>query len=170
MDVPPEGEQVLDVPLEMEKEEILKPDVLEDIHKLWDVFTIENTDEAPIADLITIMKALDVEPDPDEINDLVMQADPNGEQKFTKEALIAIMEEKLRDIDTVEELEKQFMLLDKGGSGRICIPEMKQIMMTMGIKFNEEQAETFLKEAENTKDGYCDYKKLAEKLCPPKPD
>ena len=92
--MPPEGEQVLDVPLDVEKEEILKPEVLEDIHRLWEVFTVENTDEAPISDLVTIMKALDVEPDPDEVNDLIMQAS-QGEDHFTKEALIAIMEEKL---------------------------------------------------------------------------
>ena len=96
----------MDVPEEVQKEEILKPDVIEDINRLWEVFVIENKDEAHISDLVPMMKALDVEPDPDEINDLVMQADPNNEEKFSKEALIAIMEEKLRDIDTVEELEK----------------------------------------------------------------
>ncbi len=50
----------------------------------------------PIKELVTILRALDVEPvDDDEINDLVRKADPNNEGFFTKEALTLIMEDKL---------------------------------------------------------------------------
>jgi len=54
------------VPYEDEKEQILKPEVVADIHALWDVFVTEGTDVVPIVELVTIMKALDVEPVDDE--------------------------------------------------------------------------------------------------------
>jgi len=40
--------------------------VVADIHALWDVFVTEGTDVVPIVELVTIMKALDVEPVDDE--------------------------------------------------------------------------------------------------------
>lgn len=65
----------------------------------------DGTDVVRISRLVTMMRALDVEPvDDEDINHLVKQADPNNEGVFTKESLIAIMEEKLRDTDTIEEL------------------------------------------------------------------
>lgn len=98
------------------KEQILKPEVVADINALWEIFIDDGTDVVKISKLVTIMWALDVEPVDDvDVNNLVKQADPNNEGVFTKEALVAIMEEKLRDTDTIEELIEWFKLLDWGG-------------------------------------------------------
>ena len=78
-----------------------------------------------VDELVTIMKALDVAPQEDEINDLILLADPNKEGVFTKDALVSIMEEKLKDVDTVEDLIEQFKLLDRSGNGTIPTPELK---------------------------------------------
>ena len=166
-DIPAE---LLDVPPAEEKEEILKPEVMQDINDLWEVFVQEGTDTVDIKELVVMMKALDVRPDEEEINDLVAQADPNHEQCFTKDALVAIMEEKLRDVDTVEDLIEQFQLLDRAGSGKIPVPELKQYMQTLGRKFTDEEVQAFLKEADPKDKGECDIEKFAQFLCPPKPD
>lgn len=113
-----------------DKEQVLKPEVLADINALWDVFKHEGTDEVDINELPIIMRALDTEPKKEEIGDLVAQADQYGEGTFTKDSLIAIMEEKLRPTDTMESLLEKFDLIDKGGSRKMPTPELKQLLMT----------------------------------------
>ena len=125
----------------------------------------------PIKELVTMLRALDVDPrDNEEINDLVQKADPNNEGFFTKEALLAIMEDKLRDPDTVEALIERFKLLDRSGSGKISIPEFKQYMMVLGKKFTEEQVEEMIDAADPKGKGFIDINTFSDYLCPPKPD
>lgn len=119
-------EKVEEVPLPADdKEQVLKPEVLADIHALWDVFKHEGTDEVDIEELPIIMRALDTEPKKEEIASLVAQADQYNEGTFTKDSLIAIMEEKLRPTDTMESLLEKFDLVDKGGSRKMPTPEVK---------------------------------------------
>ena len=127
----------------------------------------EGTDVVETAELRVMLTALDIPKTilDDEMPDLIEEADPNGEGVFTKEALTAIMEEKLRDKETEEELMKRMEIIDKSGSGKISIPELKQILMTLGRKFNDEQVEEFMKTAENGKDGYCNIDKFVKAVC-----
>ena len=95
--------------LDLEEEEdpnaVLNPEIKQDINNLWEIFVTEGTDVVPVKELVTILRALDVDPwDNEEINELVRKADPNNEGFFTKEALLVIMEDKLWDPDTVEAL------------------------------------------------------------------
>ena len=51
---------------------MLKPEVKQDINNLWEIFIAEGTDVVPITELVTMLRALDVEPrDNEEINELV---------------------------------------------------------------------------------------------------
>ncbi len=103
----------------------MKPEVLADIHSLWEVFVDEGTDVVKICELEVIMKALNVIPRGDEINALIEKVDPNNEGIFTKDALVAIMEDKLKPTDTIEEMLEKFDLIDRTGSRKISAPELK---------------------------------------------
>lgn len=79
-----------------------------------------------------------------------------------------VMEEKLKDKDTVEDLMEQLKKLDRDKDGKIPNPEFKQFLMNMGQKMNLEQVEEFMKEADPKGDGAVDIEELAQRLCPPK--
>jgi calmodulin len=79
------------------------------------------------------------------------------------------MEEKLRDIDTLEDLLEQMKKLDRDKDGKIANPEFKQFMMNLGSKMNLEQIEEFMKEADPKGEGAVDVEELCIRLCPVKP-
>ena len=54
------------------------------------------------------------------------------------ENLKTVMEEKLKDVDTYEDLIEEFKKLDKDGDGIIPAPEFKQIMRLYGTKMTAE--------------------------------
>ena len=52
---------------EEKKEETIPPEILEDMKNVWDVFDMQATDKIPIKELRTIMRALDIDLDPKEL-------------------------------------------------------------------------------------------------------
>jgi len=48
------------------------------------------------------------------------------------------MEDKLKEVDTYEDLIEQFKKLDKDEDGKIPAPEFKQYMKNMGVKLTDE--------------------------------
>ena len=77
------------------------------------------------------------------------------------------MEEKLKDVDTVEDLIEQFKHLDRDKDGFIPIPEFKQYMLNMGGKMSAEDLEEMVKMAGG--DGTINIEEFCQALCPPKP-
>ena len=84
------------------------------------------------------------------------------------EQLKAVMEEKLKDIDTLEDLIEQLRKLDKDKDGRINNPEFKQFMMNLGSKMSLEEVEDLMKEADPKGEGAINIEDFAQRLCPPK--
>ena len=66
------------------------------------------------------------------------------------------MEEKLKDVDTYDDLIEEFKHLDKESTGKIPNPLFKQYMMTMGRKMTLEEFDDMMKEADPKGEGMVD--------------
>ena len=86
---------------------------MEDMRNIFGVFDLDNKNEVPIHELRTILRALDIDPSFDELDVMTKQIDPEQKGFFTFEALNAIMEEKLKDVDTYDDLIVELRKLDK---------------------------------------------------------
>ena len=135
---------------------------------LWSVFAMENQDRVPISELRVLMRALDLDLDPTELAEVRKEIDPNNEGFIRFENLKKVMEGKLKEVDTYEDLIKEFQLLDKDGDGKIPAPEFKQYMKNMGSKMTQEQLDEMMKEADSKGDGSVDIEEFCQRLCPPK--
>ena len=135
---------------------------------LWDVFDMDATNHVPIRELRTIMRALDIDLKPDELALVKTQIDPDQEGFIRFERLQMVMEEKLKDVDTYDDLIEQFKHLDKEASGKIPNPLFKQYMMTMGKKMTVDEFDELLKEADPKGEGMVDVEEFAQRMCPPK--
>ena len=66
MDMPPVDAEGLPInPDGQEVKSNIPPETLEDMKALWDVFDMEATNNVPIKELRTIMRALDIDLDPE---------------------------------------------------------------------------------------------------------
>ena len=116
------------------------------------------------------MRALDVPVnDDDALDKIKSMIDPDATGFITFARLIVVMEEKLKESDTVEDLMKQLTKLDRDGDGKIPSPEFKQYLMNMGNKMTSEEIEELMKEADPKGEGSVDIAEFAERICPPKP-
>lgn len=71
------------------------------------------------------MRALDFDLNPTELAECRKEIDPNNTGFIQFEMLKKVMEGRLKEVDTYEDLIKEFNLLDKDGDGRIPAPEFK---------------------------------------------
>ena len=93
---------------------------------IFQVFDPENKDQVTLDELRTIMRALDVPVmDDDALDEIKEMIDPEGTGHITFARLTVVMEEKLKETDTVEDLMEQLKKLDRDGDGKIPSPEFK---------------------------------------------
>ena len=114
--------------------------------RLWDVFDTEKTNAVPMMHLGTILRALDIDVPEDQLEELARQIDPpvthtikvqdkNGkeiEKEVTEplgfikyEKLEEILEEKLKDTETIEDFIEAMKALDTEKDGIIPAPIFK---------------------------------------------
>ena len=142
---------------------------MEDMTNLWSVFDMEKTDQVDRAHLRVIMRALDFDLDADQLKLVEEEIDPADTGKITFPNLVKVMENKLKDTDTPEDMIERLKHLDKDGDGQIPIPEFKQYMQNLGGKMAPEKIEEFMKAADSKGDGMIWLEDMAALLCPPKP-
>ena len=94
--------------------------------------------------------------------------DPEETGFITFPRLTMVMEEQLKEKDTVEDLMEQLKKLDKDNDGKIPAPEFKQYMANMGLKMKSEDIDEMMKLADPKGDGNVDIAEFAEALCPQK--
>ena len=92
---------------------------------LWDVFDMDKTDRVHISELRVIMRALDFDLNPADLELVRKQIDPLNEGFIRYANLKLVMEDKLKEVDTYEDVIEQFKKLDKDGDGKIPVPEFK---------------------------------------------
>ena len=86
------------------KEETIPEEIFQDMKNIFDVFDMQDTKAVPIKELRTIMRALDFDVDNAELELIRKKIDPEGEGFIRFANLKIVMEEKLKDVDTVEDL------------------------------------------------------------------
>ena len=94
--------------------------------------------------------------------------DPDNTGYITFARLQFVMEDKLKETDTVEDLIEQLKKLDKDQDGKIPAPEFKQYMLNLGNQMTAEEVDELMKEADPKGDGAVDIAEFADRLCPPK--
>ena len=112
--------------VEEAKESVISEEIMVDMKNIFQVFDSENKDQVTVDELRTIMRALDVPvPDEESLEEIKTMIDPDGTGFITFARLIVVMEEKLKETDTVEDLMEQLKKLDRDADGKIPSPEFK---------------------------------------------
>ena len=163
------GDDGLPVPVEEKKEDgIIPSEILQDMQSVWNVFDLEKTHSIEVRHLRTIMRALDFNLTDDELEVVRDQIDPDGSGIIKYQSLLTVMEDKLKDKDTPEDMMAELRHLDRDKDERIPVPEFKQYMANMGSKMTVEEIEALMKEVDTAGDGYIYIDAMAEHLCPAK--
>ena len=129
---------------------------------LQDIFEFDKDKDGIISgkELANAMISMGQNPTDDEINEMMREADLNQDDKIDFDEFMILMTKSSPETQAEEEVINAFRVFDKEGNGLIASSELKHIMMTIGDKMSEEEADEMVNEADIDEDGMINYEEF----------
>ncbi|CAF0780984.1 unnamed protein product [Didymodactylos carnosus] len=137
---------------------------IEEFRRVFDLFDKDGSGSIDSQEIGQLMRSLGQNPTNKQIEDLISQADKNGNQRLDFNEFVEFMSAHWNDRDQADELKEAFRLFDKDNSGYLTINELKQVMLNMGEKLSQEELDDMMREADLNHDGKLDYHEFVRTL------
>ena len=126
----------------------------------FDMFDKNQTGIISATDLTKIMKNFGYHISRNQVEEKIIEINPNGEGELDFEEFVTLMEEyeRKKDRNDNDIILNAFISFDKDNDGKINNDEFKYILSKLGHSFTEEECNTFFKECNLDKDGLLNYK------------
>ncbi|CAG7852106.1 Calmodulin-2 Short=CaM 2 [Serendipita indica DSM 11827] len=115
-------------------------------------------------DLGIVMRSLGETPSEAEIQDMLNEIDPDGSGTINFPDFLTMMARRMKADDVEDEIRQAFEVFARDGTGLISIGELRHIMIHLGEKLTDEEADELLREADADGDGYINYEEFAKML------
>ena len=89
----------------------------------------------------------------EEVDEMIREADIDGDGKVNCEEFVAMMGQKMKDTDREEEIREAFRVFDRDGNGFISAAELRHVMTNIGDKLTDEEVDDMIREADIDGDG-----------------
>lgn len=137
--------------------------------ELKEAFAIYDTNRDGIIttrELGTVMRQLGQNPTEAEILEMIKQVDKDRSGTINFSEFAVLMEEKMKTVDTEEDVRDAFRVFDVNGNGQISAHELRHVATNLGEKLTEEEANEMIRVADSDGDGLIDYKDFISMMIP----
>ena len=148
----------------MYDEEYITDDQRKDLQDIFDQFDKDKDGKISGKELANAMVSMGQNPTDDEINEMMREVDLNQDGKIDFDEFMILMTKNSPDTQAEEEVINAFRVFDKEGNGLIASSELKHIMMTIGDKMSEEEADEMVNEADIDEDGMINYEEFVRMM------
>jgi calmodulin len=108
-------------------------------------------------ELGTVMRGLGQNASENEIAQMILEVDKNGDGTIDFKEFLSLMADKLKTSGNKQELLEAFKLIDKDCIGALPAYEFRYLMSTSGENISEEEIDEMIKEADLDNDGTIDF-------------
>jgi len=125
-----------------------------EIREIFALFDKNSDGKVHTIELGTVLRAINLNPSEQEIEDLMSQIDPHKTGEFTLEQLISLVQRRGKDQDSLEDLVEALKVFDADRDGKITIEEFRNAMLNMGEKMKDHEIEEILNDGELVHDKF----------------
>mmetsp|Transcript_47156 Transcript_47156/g.52542 ORF Transcript_47156/g.52542 Transcript_47156/m.52542 type:complete len:150 (-) Transcript_47156:1616-2065(-) len=139
----------------------------EQIAEFKEAFSIFDRDGDGTIDndeLGTVMRSLGNQPTEEEVENMIREADTDGNGTIDFVEFIEMMPGQERDDNAEEEMIEAFRVFDTDGNGSITADELRQIFNNLGEKLTDEEISDMIKEADTDGDGEINYQEFVRMM------
>ena len=139
-------------------------DKTEEYKKIFKLYS--NNDDGYInkSELATIFKSINIDASDEEIKEIMKQLDLEEKNKINYDEFLSLINQGEKGFDEQEEVLKAFKVFDKDGNGLINIKELKDIMLSLGNNWDENEINEMLADADYDMDGYINYEEFVRTM------
>jgi calmodulin len=135
----------------------------EQISEFREAFQIFDKDQDGMIltkELGTVMRGLGQNLSDNELAQMILDVDENGDGTIDFKEFLGIIAEKLKSTGNKQELIEAFKLIDKDGLGALPVYQFRYLMSNSGENIEEEEIDEMIKEADVDGDGTINFDEL----------
>ena len=148
----------------MYEEDYITEEQRKDFQDIFDQFDKDKDGKISAKELENAMVSMGQNPTNEEIKEMMEEADLSKDGKIDFEEFLSLMTRNSPETQTEDEVINAFRVFDKEGNGLIFSAELKHIMMTIGDKMTEEEADEMVNEADIDEDGMINYEEFVRMM------
>ncbi|GFP97987.1 calmodulin [Phtheirospermum japonicum] len=136
----------------------------EQIAEFHDAFCLIDKDSdgvITVEELASVIQSLNEHPTNEEIQLMLNEADTDGDGTVDFEEFLSVMASKTKENVITDELREAFKVFDRDQDGFISAFELRNVMMNLGEKLSDEEAEQMIREVDLDGDGLVSYEEFA---------
>merc|ERR1711910_321690 len=130
----------------------------------FDEFDTDKSGTISPEELLGVLRAMGQNPTEDELLNLVLEVDIDGNGTIEFEEFISMMKKKASEVDEEADLREAFKIFDRDKDGFISMKELKKVCSMMGTMLTKEELDQFMAEADKDGNGKLDYDEFVKML------
>ncbi|XP_074297746.1 uncharacterized protein LOC141628510 [Silene latifolia] len=118
-----------------------------------------------VEELEVVIRSLDQNPTEEEVQDLMKDVDSDWSNCTIDVAeLLTLVSQSSKESEAEDEFKEAFKVFDKDQNGYICATQLRNVMISLGEKLTEEEAQLMIKEADSDGDGRVNYEDFVQMM------
>ncbi|XP_043711073.1 caltractin-like [Telopea speciosissima] len=125
----------------------------QEIKEAFELFDTDGSGTIDAKELNVAMRSLGFEMTDEQINQMIADVDKDGSGAIDFDEFVHMMNAKIGERDTKEELMKAFRIIDQDNNGKISASDIQRIAKDLGEKFSDREIQNMIDEADLDRDG-----------------
>lgn len=135
----------------------LTTEQLEELKEAFSIYDLDGDGIITTRELGSVMRTLGLNPTEAEILNFIKEADIDKSGSINFEEFSVMMVDKMKNIDSEEDIIEAFKVFDMDNKGFITVYELRHIMTNLGEKLTEQEVTDMMREADADGDGLINY-------------
>nr|ACO11546.1 Calmodulin [Caligus rogercresseyi] len=149
---------------------LLPEDKPQEYREVFSFFDRDGGGTITSVELGQVMRTFGWNPTEGDLQEMINEIDQDGNGCISFNEFIYLMTKNVHDDgDIEEEIREAFRVFDREGHGFITVPDLTQVLTTLGDKLTEEESLELIREADIDGDGNVNYEEFVTMLLHKKP-
>jgi len=130
----------------------------------FDEFDKDGSGSISTKELLGVMRSMGQNPTEDEVLELVMEVDLNGDGTIDFPEFLQMMKKKSNEQEHLDDLREAFKMFDRNKDGYIDLNELKKVTSLIGTTLTSADLCKFMSEADKDGNGKIDYEEFVDMM------